>query len=156
MKLVILFVGKTDRGYLPAAVDAYLDRLKHYAGVELRVVPEPKNAKSLSELQLKEREGELVLQAADEGELWLLDERGKELSSEEFSLFLEKKMQGSAKALTFAVGGAYGFSDEVYRRAAGRLSLSRMTFSHQMVRLFFAEQLYRAFTIMKGEPYHHK
>ncbi len=156
MKLIILFVGKTDKGYLPEAVDIYVDRLKHYANVEVRVIPELKNAKSLSEGQQKEREGELILQAADESELWLLDERGKELSSEEFSLFLEKKMQGSAKALTFVVGGAYGFSEEVYRCAAGQLSLSRMTFSHQMVRLFFAEQLYRAFTIMKGEPYHHK
>lgn len=156
MKLTILFVGKTDRGYLPEAIDTYLDRLRHYASVELRVIPDLKNAKSLSEVQQKEREGELMLQAAEEGELWLLDEQGKELSSEEFSLFLEKKMQGSAKSIILAVGGAYGFSEEVYGRAVGKISLSRMTFSHQMVRLFLVEQVYRAFTIMKGEPYHHK
>lgn len=156
MKLTILFVGKTDRGYLPEAIDTYLDRLRHYASVELRVIPDVKNAKSLSEVQQKEREGELMLQAAEEGELWLLDEQGKELSSEEFSLFLEKKMQGSTKSIIFAVGGAYGFSEEVYGRAVGKISLSRMTFSHQMVRLFLVEQVYRAFTIMKGEPYHHK
>ncbi len=156
MKLILLFVGKTDKGYLPDAVDIYVDRLKHYASVEVRVIPELKNAKSLSEGQQKEREGELILSATEEGELWLLDERGKEFSSEEFSSFLEKKLQGSAKALTFVVGGPYGFSGDVYKRAAGKISLSRMTFSHQMVRLFFAEQLYRAFTIMKGEPYHHK
>jgi len=156
MKFTLIFVGKTDRGYLPEAVNTYLDRLKHYASVELRVVPELKNAKSLSEAQQKEREGEQILQVADEGEMWLLDERGKEFSSEEFALFLEKKLQGNVKSLTFVVGGAYGFSEAVYRRATGKISLSRMTFSHQMVRLFFAEQLYRAFTIMKGEPYHHK
>ncbi|MDR2938232.1 MAG: 23S rRNA (pseudouridine(1915)-N(3))-methyltransferase RlmH [Prevotellaceae bacterium] len=156
MKILLLFVGKTDKGYLPAAIDIYVDRLKHYAAVELRTIPELKNAKSLSEEQQKDSEGKQLLQAAGEGELWLLDEQGKELSSEEFSVFLEKKLQGSAKNLTFVVGGPYGFSAEVYARAAGRISLSRMTFSHQMVRLFFAEQLYRAFTIIKGEPYHHK
>lgn len=156
MKIILLFVGKTEKGYLPEAINVYVDRLKHYAGVELRVIPELKNAKNLSEEQQKEREGGQILQAADEGEMWLLDERGKEFSSEEFSLFLEKKLQGSVKSLTFVVGGAYGFSEEVYRYAAGKISLSRMTFSHQMVRLFFAEQLYRAFAIMKGEPYHHK
>jgi 23S rRNA (pseudouridine1915-N3)-methyltransferase len=156
VKIILLFVGKTEKGYLPEAINVYVDRLKHYAGVELRVIPELKNAKNLSEEQQKEREGGQILQAADEGEMWLLDERGKEFSSEEFSLFLEKKLQGSVKSLTFVVGGAYGFSEEVYRYAAGKISLSRMTFSHQMVRLFFAEQLYRAFAIMKGEPYHHK
>jgi len=156
VKIILLFVGKTEKGYLPEAVDMYVDRLSHYVGAELRVIPELKNAKNLSEEQQKEREGEQILQAADDSEMWLLDERGKEFSSEEFSLFLEKKLQGNAKVLTFVVGGAYGFSDAVYRRAAGKISLSRMTFSHQMVRLFFAEQLYRAFTIMKGEPYHYK
>lgn len=156
MKLTLLFVGKTDKGYLIDAIDMYINRLKHYANVEVKIIPELKNAKNLNEEQQKEREGELILSAADEGEIWLLDEHGKEFSSEGFSVFLEKKMQGSIKTLTFVVGGPYGFSEKVYGRAAGKISLSRMTFSHQMVRLFFVEQLYRAFTILKGEPYHHK
>ncbi|MDR3365431.1 MAG: 23S rRNA (pseudouridine(1915)-N(3))-methyltransferase RlmH [Prevotellaceae bacterium] len=156
MKIALLFVGKTENGYLPAAVATYVERIARYAAVEVKIVAEPKNAKSLSEQEQKKREGELILAAVGEGELLLLDERGQELSSEEFALFLSKKMSGSAKALTFVVGGAYGFSEEVYRRANGKIALSRMTFSHQMVRLFFVEQLYRAFTIMKGEPYHHK
>jgi 23S rRNA (pseudouridine1915-N3)-methyltransferase len=156
MKIALLFIGKTEKGYLPAAVATYVERVARYAPVEVKVVPEPKNVGSMSELEQKKREGELILSMAGEGELLLLDERGKEFSSEEFAAFLSKKMQGSAKQLTFAVGGPYGFSDEVYRQAVGKISLSRMTFSHQMVRLFFVEQLYRAFTIIKGEPYHHK
>ncbi|MDR0414819.1 MAG: 23S rRNA (pseudouridine(1915)-N(3))-methyltransferase RlmH [Prevotellaceae bacterium] len=156
MKIALLFTGKTDKGYLPAAIEMYVERIARYAAVRVKIIPELKNAGSLSEREQKRREGELILQAAGEGELLLLDERGKEFSSEEFAAFLSKKMQSSAKLVTFASGGAYGFSDEVYRRADGKISLSRMTFSHQMVRLFFAEQLYRAFTIINGEPYHHK
>ncbi|MDR0687926.1 MAG: 23S rRNA (pseudouridine(1915)-N(3))-methyltransferase RlmH [Prevotellaceae bacterium] len=156
MKIALLFVGKTEKGYLPAAIAVYVERLARYAAAEVRIIPEPKNAGSLGEQEQKRLEGELILSAAGEGELLLLDERGKEFSSEEFALFLSKKMQGSAKLITFVSGGPYGFSDEVYRRASGTISLSRMTFSHQMVRLFFVEQLYRAFTIMKGEPYHHR
>ncbi|MDR2813928.1 MAG: 23S rRNA (pseudouridine(1915)-N(3))-methyltransferase RlmH [Prevotellaceae bacterium] len=156
MKIALLFVGKTETGYLPAAIAMYAERLTRYAAVEVKIVPEPKNAGSLSEQEQKKREGELILSAVGDGEVLLLDERGKEFSSEEFSAFLSKKMQGSAKLITFVSGGAYGFSEEVYRRANGKIALSRMTFSHQMVRLFFVEQLYRAFSIMKGEPYHHK
>lgn len=156
MKIALLFTGKTEKGYLPAAIAAYVERAARYAAVEVKVIPEPKNAGSMSEREQKKREGELILSAAGEGELLLLDERGKEFSSEEFAAFLSKKLQGSAKLLTFASGGPYGFSDDVYRRADEKIALSRMTFSHQMVRLFFAEQLYRAFTIIKGEPYHHR
>jgi 23S rRNA (pseudouridine1915-N3)-methyltransferase len=156
MKIVLLFMGKTEPGYLPAAVSMYVDRLARYAAVEVKTLSEPKSAGRLSEQEQKKREGELILSAAGSGELLLLDERGEEFSSEEFSIFLSKKMQGSGKLITFASGGAYGFSEEVYRRAGGKISLSRMTFSHQMVRLFFVEQLYRAFTIMNGAPYHHK
>ncbi|MDR0712302.1 MAG: 23S rRNA (pseudouridine(1915)-N(3))-methyltransferase RlmH [Prevotellaceae bacterium] len=156
MKIALLFVGKTENGYLPAAVAMYVERLARYVSVEVKIIPEKKNTRSLSAQEQKKREGELILSAAGDGELLLLDERGKEFSSEEFSLFLSKKMQGSAKQITFVSGGAYGFSEEVYRRANEKIALSRMTFSHQMVRLFFVEQLYRAFTIMKGEPYHHK
>jgi 23S rRNA (pseudouridine1915-N3)-methyltransferase len=156
MKMMLLFVGKTESGYLPAAIALYVERLVRYAAVEVKTLPEPKNAGRLSEQEQKKREGELILSAAGSGELLLLDERGKEFSSEEFSLFLSKKMQGSGKLITFVSGGAYGFSEDVYRRASGKIALSRMTFSHQMVRLFFVEQLYRAFTIMNGEPYHHK
>ena len=156
MKIALLFVGKTESGYLPAAIAMYVTRLSRYVSVEVKVTPEPKNAGSLSEQEQKKREGELILAAAGEGELLLLDERGKELSSVEFAHFLSQKMQGAAKRLTFVAGGAYGFSEAVYARADGQIALSRMTFSHQMVRLIFVEQLYRAFTIMSGAPYHHR
>ena len=156
MKIALLFVGKTESGYLPAAIAMYVTRLSRYVSVEVKVTPEPKNAGSLSVEEQKKREGELILAAAGEGELLLLDERGKELSSVEFAHFLSQKMQGAAKRLTFVAGGAYGFSEAVYARADGQIALSRMTFSHQMVRLIFVEQLYRAFTIMSGAPYHHR
>lgn len=156
MKIALLFVGKTESGYLPAAIAMYVERLSRYASASVKIIPEPKHTGRLSEQEQKKREGELILPAAGSGELLLLDERGKEFSSEDFALFLAQKMQGSGKQLTFVSGGAYGFSEEVYGRANGKIALSRMTFSHQMVRLFFVEQLYRAFTIMNGEPYHHR
>jgi 23S rRNA (pseudouridine1915-N3)-methyltransferase len=155
MKIILLFVGKTDRGYLATAIDDYLQRLTHYATVEVKIIPDLKNAKSLSEAQQREREGELLLQAAAGAELVLLDERGQQLTSEEFAAFWSKKMLDSTKTIMLAVGGAYGFSDDVYRHAAGKISLSRMTFTHQMVRLFLVEQIYRAFTVIRGEGYHH-
>jgi 23S rRNA (pseudouridine1915-N3)-methyltransferase len=155
MKIVLLFVGKTDRGYLATALDDYLQRLTHYVAVEVKIIPDPKNAKSLSEAQQREREGELLLQAAAGAELLLLDERGMQLSSEEFAAFWAKKMLDSARTVMLAVGGAYGFSEDVYRRATGKISLSRLTFTHQMVRLFLVEQIYRAFTVIRGESYHH-
>jgi 23S rRNA (pseudouridine1915-N3)-methyltransferase len=156
MKISLIVVGKTSKGYLEEGISSYLQRLKHYISLEVKVIPELKNTKSLDEQQQKRREGEQILQAAESSEMWLLDESGKEFSSEDFADFLEKKNQAPAKTISFVVGGAYGFSEEVYARAVGKISLSQMTFSHQMVRLFFVEQLYRAFTIIKGEPYHHK
>ncbi len=156
MKITLLVVGKTNQAWLEEAIAEYVKRLKRYISFEMKVIPDVKNAKSLSEDQLKSKEGELLLASLSEGEeLFLFDERGATFSSQEFSVFLEKKMLSSLKSLVFVVGGAYGFSQEVYGRAAGTISLSRMTFSHQMVRVLIVEQLYRAFTILKGEPYHH-
>ncbi len=156
MKVVFLAIGKTAAPYLREAIADYEKRLKAYGTFEYRELPEVKNAQSLSREQLKQREGEALLkQLSEKDELILLDERGKQFLSEEWATFLEHKMLHGAKSLVFMVGGAYGFSEAVYERAASKLSLSLMTFSHQMVRLIFMEQLYRAFTIIKGEPYHH-
>jgi 23S rRNA (pseudouridine1915-N3)-methyltransferase len=156
MKIRFLVVGKTEKGYLEEGIDRYVQRLSHYTPFEIKVIPELKNSKSMTEQQQKDKEGELILQLVDEGELVLLDERGKEYTSEKFADFLDKRIQQGVKQLTFVVGGPYGFSEAVYKQASALVSLSQMTFSHQMIRLFFTEQLYRAFTIMKGEPYHHK
>ncbi len=157
MKIYLLVIGKTDEAYLQKGIELFLKRIPHYIPFEMRVLPDIKNAKNLSQEQQKEKEGELILQqliSADE--LFLLDELGTEVSSVEFARFLEKKMISGIKRIVFVVGGPYGFSENVYARATGKLSLSKMTFSHQMVRLIFAEQLYRALTILKGEPYHHQ
>ncbi len=157
MKICLLVVGKTDEVYLQKGMELFLKRIPHYIPFELKVIPDIKNSKSLSEDQQKEKEGELILQqitASDE--LFLLDENGLELSSTEFARFLEKKMVAGNKRLFFVIGGPYGFSANVYSKADGKVSLSRMTFSHQMVRLIILEQLYRALTILKGEPYHHQ
>lgn len=156
MKIRFLVVGKTEKGYLEEGIDRYVQRLSHYIPFEIKVIPELKNSKSMTEQQQKDKEGELILQLVDEGELVLLDERGKEYTSEKFADFLDKRIQKGVKQLTFVVGGPYGFSEAVYKQASALVSLSQMTFSHQMIRLFFTEQVYRAFTIMKGEPYHHK
>ncbi|MDO8927555.1 MAG: 23S rRNA (pseudouridine(1915)-N(3))-methyltransferase RlmH, partial [Bacteroidota bacterium] len=135
----------------------FLKRMPHYVSFEMKVIPDIKNAKNLSEEQQKDKEGELILQQIlSSDELILLDENGLEASSVDFARFLEKKMLSGIKRLVFVIGGTYGFSGNVYSRAIGKISLSKMTFSHQMVRLIFAEQLYRAFTILKGEPYHHQ
>ena len=157
MKLMLLTVGKTDVKWVKEGLDLYVSRLGHYVPFSLIEIPELKNMSSFSKEQIKDKEGEAILKlirASDE--VILLDERGKEYSSMGFSGFLEDKMSRSGRDLVFVVGGAYGFSKTVYSRADGKISLSRMTFSHQMVRTIFAEQLYRAFTIMKGEPYHHE
>lgn len=157
MKICLLVIGKTDEVYLQKGMELFLKRIPHYIPFELKVIPDIKNSKSLSEDQQKEKEGELILQqitASDE--LFLLDENGLELSSTEFARFLEKKMVAGNKRLFFVIGGPYGFSANVYSKADGKVSLSRMTFSHQMVRLIMLEQLYRALTILKGEPYHHQ
>ena len=157
MKIELLTIGKTDQGYLSEGIKVYENRLRHYCNYSRREIPELKQASSLRESQIKEREGELVLKQVNDGDtLVLLDERGGWATSEGFSEKLEALMVRGTKRLVFLIGGAYGFSDAVYKRADGMISLSVMTFSHQMVRLIFTEQLYRAFTIIKGEPYHHK
>lgn len=134
----------------------YVSRLEHYVRFSLSEIPGLKNASGLSEDRIREKEGEQILKAAGEDEILLLDEHGREYRSVEFAAFLQKRLNTGGKDLSFVIGGAYGFSPAVYSKAAGKLSLSRMTFPHQMVRTIFAEQLYRAFTIMKGEPYHHE
>ena len=157
MKICLLVIGKTDESYLQKGLEIFLKRIPHYILFEMKVIPDIKNAKNLSRDQQKEKEGELILQQLlSSDELILLDENGMEASSVDFARFLEKKMLSGIKRLVFVIGGPYGFSENVYSKASGKMSLSKMTFSHQMVRLIFAEQLYRAFTILKGEPYHHQ
>jgi 23S rRNA (pseudouridine1915-N3)-methyltransferase len=157
MKICLLVIGKTDEAYLQKGMELFLKRIPHYIPFELKVIPDIKNSKNLSEEQQKEREGELVLQqTTTSDEIILLDEGGIDVSSVEFARFLEKRMIAGTKRLIFVIGGPYGFSASVYARANAKLSLSKMTFSHQMVRLIFLEQLYRAMTILKGEPYHHQ
>jgi len=157
MHIKLLAVGKTDNKQLQQLIDDYQKRLSFYIKFELEILPDIKNAKSFSESQQKEKEGELILSKVGQNDaLVLLDEKGKSYSSVEFSEFLQKKMNAGLKTLVFVIGGPYGFSETVYQKAQGKLSLSAMTFSHQMVRLFFIEQLYRGFTILKGEPYHHQ
>lgn len=157
MKITLLTVGKTDSGYLKAGISDYLERLVHYIQFNIIEISAQKNRSSLNQEQIKEWEGEEILKIVkDSDELVLLDERGDLLSSQDFASFLQNKMLNSTKSIVFVVGGAYGFSKRVYERSNKKVSLSVMTFSHQMVRLIFIEQLYRAFTIIKGEPYHHK
>ena len=150
MNIKLIAVGKTDNSALQELITTYIN-------FELQLLPDIKNSKSLSEEQQKTKEGELILSnIASSHHLILLDERGKEFTSVAFADELQKKMNAGIKQLTFVIGGPYGFSKEVYDRANGKLSLSKLTFSHQMIRLFFVEQLYRAFTILKNEPYHHQ
>ncbi|MFT5858111.1 MAG: 23S rRNA (pseudouridine1915-N3)-methyltransferase [Flavobacteriaceae bacterium] len=157
MKIKLICVGKTSSSYLITGENEYLRRLQHYGHVEKIEIPELKNAKRLRQDQIKKEEGTLILAKIASGEhVILLDEVGKTFDSINFSKFLQKKFNQGGKALVFVVGGAYGFSEDIYAKANGKISLSEMTFSHQMVRLFFLEQLYRGFTILKGEPYHHK
>ena len=157
MKITLLTVGKTDVKWVKEGLDLYASRLVHYVPFQVREIPELKNVSSLGREQVKAREGGLVLKAVrPTDEVVLLDEGGRELRSVDFASWLGERMSRGARDIVFVVGGAYGFSPEVYARADARLSLSKMTFPHQMVRTIFAEQLYRAFTIMKGEPYHHE
>lgn len=157
MKVVFVVIGKTDASCFAEAVDEYRNRLIHYIPFEMNVIPDLKNVKNLSEAQQKEKEGELILKTVQPGDhLVLLDEHGKEFTSIQFASYMEKKTHTVAKRLVFAVGGPYGFSEAVYRAATEKISLSKMTFSHQMIRMIFVEQLYRAMTILKGEPYHHE
>lgn len=156
MKIVLLVIGKTDAGYFVEAIREYANRLVHYLPFELQVIPDIKNVRNLSETQQKEKEGELILKTLQAGDyLVLLDEKGKEFTSVQFAAYLGKKMQTVPKRLVFVVGGPYGFSEAVYGASSEKISLSKMTFSHQMIRLIFVEQIYRAMTIIAGEPYHH-
>ncbi|UKN01231.1 23S rRNA (pseudouridine(1915)-N(3))-methyltransferase RlmH [Paracrocinitomix mangrovi] len=157
MKIKIIAVGKTHKSFLVDGEKEYEGRLKHYIKLEQVVIPDIKNAKNKTEEQLKIEEGQMILQHVEKGGiLVLLDEKGKQYSSVEFSKWLQNKMNQGVRHITFVVGGPYGFSDEVYEAAQEKLSLSKMTFSHQMIRMLFLEQLYRGFSILKGEPYHHE
>lgn len=157
MKITLLVVGKTEDKYLIEGIDKYLKRLKHYINFNMVVIPDVKNTKNLTEAQQKSKEAELILkQISNLDTVILMDEKGKKYTSMLFSNYLNKQMIGSVQHLIFIIGGPYGFDESVYQRANGSMSLSDMTFSHQMVRLFFVEQLYRAFSILKGEPYHHE
>ncbi|MDD6746715.1 MAG: 23S rRNA (pseudouridine(1915)-N(3))-methyltransferase RlmH [Paludibacteraceae bacterium] len=156
MRITLLVVGKTTDPRLQSLIEDYQQRLKHYIPFEFVVVPDIKNAKTLSQEQLKSAEGQAILSfLAPAMDVLLLDEHGREFRSIEYADFLQKKM-GSGRDLTLVIGGAYGFSKEVYNRANGKISLSQMTFSHQMIRLMAIEQIYRAMTILRGEPYHHE
>tara|TARA_Y200000002_G_C22520331_1_gene595251 strand:- start:281 stop:754 length:474 start_codon:yes stop_codon:yes gene_type:complete len=157
MKIKLIVVGKTKSKFLVEGEKVYSERLKHYCKFTEFIIPNVKNSSKLSTLVLKNNEGKSLLSAINNSaEVILLDENGSSFSSFEFSKFLNKKLLSTNKELVFVVGGAFGFSEEVYKRANSKLSLSKMTFSHQMIRLIFKEQLYRAFTILKGEKYHHK
>ena len=157
MKIKLLAIGKTDNKNLIALIDEYQNRLKHYIKFELEIIPDIKNVKNLSEVQQKEKEGELILsKLQNTDQLVLLDDKGNAYSSIQFSQYLQKKMNSGVKQLVLVIGGPYGFSEAVYKKSTGKISLSKMTFSHQMVRPFFMEQLYRGYTILKNEPYHHK
>ena len=157
MQIKLLAIGKTDNKQLQQLIDDYQKRLSHYIKFNLEIIPDLKNSKNLSETQQKQKEGELILKQINSTDtLILLDENGKQLDSVMFSNYLQKHMNSGIKQLIFVIGGPYGFSKDVYTKAQGKLSLSKMTFSHQMVRLFFIEQLYRGFTILKNEPYHHR
>lgn len=157
MKITLLTVGKTDKDWVRQGMDIYVSRLKHYIPFSVVEIPELKNVSALTKEQIKLREGELVLKnIKPTDDLILLDERGKEYTSVELAKVIQDKISYVGKDMVYVIGGAYGFSDAVYQRANSKISLSRMTFSHQMVRAIFVEQIYRAFTIMKGEPYHHE
>ncbi|WP_026724962.1 23S rRNA (pseudouridine(1915)-N(3))-methyltransferase RlmH [Flavobacterium sasangense] len=157
MNIRLLAIGKTDNKALQTLIDDYTKRLSFYVKFDLEIIPDIKNVKNLSEAQQKEKEGELILsKITPTDHLILLDENGKTFSSVGFSDFLQKKMNAGIKTLVFVIGGPYGFSETVYQKAQGKVSLSEMTFSHQMVRLFVIEQIYRGFTILRNEPYHHQ
>jgi len=156
MKLTLLMVGKTDEKYLQEGIDRYKKRLEHYIDFRLEIIPDIKKGKNRMVSRQKFEEGELILaKRAPAQEFHLFDEKGKQMTSRQFAAFLQKKMASGIKELVFVIGGPYGFSDEVQEQAHSKISLSKMTFSHQLARLLCMEQFYRAFTILKGEPYHH-
>lgn len=157
MKVTLLCVGKTDDEYLQKGIEKYVKRLKHYVSFVVTIIPDLKQAKNLTEKQQREKEGQAILKQVQHTDmLILMDERGKSFRSVEFAAFFEKQMLNSVSHIIFVVGGPYGFDEVLYQRANAMISLSKMTFSHQMVRLFFVEQVYRAFSIIRGEPYHHE
>lgn len=157
MKISLIVIGKTDVQYFIDAIKEYESRLKHYIPFDIQVIPDVKNVKNLSADQQKEKESELILKNLQPADyLVLLDERGKEYTSLQFASYIEKKTHTVSKRLVFVIGGPYGFSEAVYNKANEKISLSKMTFSHQMIRLIFIEQLYRAMTILNNEPYHHE
>lgn len=155
MKITLATTGKTDSDWLKAGIDTYLKRLTHYVTVEIKIFPDIRNTRNMPASVQKEKEAEQMIPwLGDKSDIYLLDEGGKQFSSKEFSAFLEHKMILASRELVFIIGGPYGFSEKICRLAAGKISLSTMTFSHQMVRLLFVEQLYRAYTIIRGESYH--
>lgn len=157
MTIKLLTIGKTDKKELISLIDVYKKRLNHYIKFQFEIIPDIKNSKNLSEKEQKQKEGELILKNISSTDaLVLLDENGKQFDSVGFSNYLQKHMNSGIKQIVFVIGGPYGFSDDVYNTSNGKISLSKMTFSHQMIRLFFIEQLYRGFTILRNEPYHHK
>ncbi|MFA5556259.1 MAG: 23S rRNA (pseudouridine(1915)-N(3))-methyltransferase RlmH [Flavobacteriaceae bacterium] len=157
MNIKLLAIGKTDDKNLQTLIEQYQKRLSFYVKFDLEIVPDIKNVKNLSEKEQKEKEGELILaKISPTDQLILFDENGKTFSSVGFSEYLQKKMNSGVKTLVFVIGGPYGFSDLVHQKATEKVSLSQMTFSHQMIRLFVVEQIYRAFTILRNEPYHHQ
>ena len=156
MKVEFWVVGKTQFKYLNEGIEIYEKRLRKYVPFQMVVLPDIKNAKNMTPELLKLKEGSVILNKLEKNDLLiLLDENGKSFSSEKFAFWIEKQLQHSARKIIFLIGGAYGFSDEIYKRSQQKIALSAMTFSHQMVRLFFIEQFYRALTILKNEPYHH-
>lgn len=157
MEILLLTVGKTTQPFIKQGIEEYLKRLRHYVAYKIESIPDIKNPRAQSEENLNQKEGEAILSYISASDLCiLLDERGKEMTSVEFSSFVQKLMLSGRKKAVFVVGGPYGFSKDVYDRADAKISLSKMTFTHEMIRLFFTEQLYRAMTIIRGEPYHHE
>lgn len=157
MKIVVLVIGKTNQAFVQDGIEEFCGRLKHYIPFDIEVVADIKNAKNRSFQEIKDREGDILLKYFRHGDhIVLLDENGKQYSSLEFAHFIEKKTHQVGKRLVFVVGGAYGFSEKIYDKANEKISISKMTFSHQMIRLIFVEQIYRAMTIMNNEPYHHE
>lgn len=157
MKIELAVIGKTSIGYLKQGIDEYINRLKHYVSFEIKYIDDIKNTKNISEDQQKRTEGAKILSLLDKSDfVVLLDEHGKEYTSMQYSSYIQKRMLSGAKKVVFVIGGPYGFSQEVYDRANDKISFSKMTFNHEMIRLIFTEQLYRAYTIINHEPYHHE
>jgi 23S rRNA (pseudouridine1915-N3)-methyltransferase len=157
VKIKLICVGKTGKKFLEEGEQEYVKRLRYYLTFDRIELPDVKQSRTLSEEQIKSREGEMIQARIQPGEkVFLLDEKGKEFNSEQFAEFLQKQFNQGGQAIVFVIGGPYGFSDALYKSATGKISLSKMTFSHQMVRMFFVEQLYRSMTILRGEPYHHR